>query len=209
MRNIFILVLFLIGSSSVFADNKPVHCRAKRAETKVANFGKTYMPFATLGVALYKRDWIGAGFSQVLIHGMYPLNRKLDKKFNVTRPCGCKGSFPSGHMIVYATSSSFLHYRYGWEYGVPAYVATVIFAADRVNNKAHRWRDMIGTFAVVNLFTYLITPKFESEAKVSETHKDLPVDFKYLEYVENKKTKMIPEIQAYGKQVTAGLTFKF
>lgn len=209
MRKILTAILLILFSSSAVAAKKSSGCTAKRSETKVANFGKSYMPFAPLAVGLIKKDWIGAALSQAYIHGTYPLNKKLERVFNTKRPCGCRGSFPSGHMIIYATSSSFLHYRYGWEYGVPAYVATAIFAADRVKNKAHRWSDMLGTFAAFNILTYLITPKFQPAAKVSQTHKHLPVDFKYLEYVEKNKIYMAPLLESSGKNLMAGLVIKF
>lgn len=187
----------------------PPGCTAKRTSTKFADFGKTAMPMAALGVSLFHKDWFGAGLSQVLAHGLYPLNAKYQHKIHKKRPCGCDGAFPSGHMIMYAASSSYLHYRYGWEYGVPAYVATVAFAADRVNNKAHSWFDMLGTFAIVNLVTYFVTPTFEQEEIIAPPEiEGLDENLAYLSYIEKKDHQITPTFQMGGGAVMAGFTMR-
>lgn len=188
---------------------KPEGCTAKRNNTKLADFGKTAMPIAALGISLAKQDWYGAIFSEVWVNALYPLNNKFEHKIGKKRPCGCPGAFPSGHMIVYAASSSYLHYRYGWEYGVPAYIATAIFAADRVHNKAHSWGDMLGTFAIVNALTYLITPQYTKEGVVfMEASQEVQDNIKYLEYAENKKAVILPSLAAGPRNFMAGIAVK-
>lgn len=201
-----LLGLFVAGDASA---GKPAGCKAKRDNTKLADFGKTAMPLAALGVSLLKEDWFGAVFSQVLANGLYPLNNASEGWINKKRPCGCRGSFPSGHMIMYAASSSYLHYRYSFEYGLPAYIATVIFAADRVNNKAHDWGDMLGTFAIVNVFTYFITPQFKQETVI---FMDMPAEVKanlaYLEYAEKKTPEITPSVGIGRRNFMAGIRVK-
>jgi len=212
MKSILKLLLLLIVGV-VLALNavaaKPEGCTAKRDDTKLADFGKSAMPIAALTISLAKKDWLGAALSQALAHGLYPLNDKLESKIGKKRPCGCNGAFPSGHMIMYASSSSYLHYRYGWEYGLPAYVATIVFAADRVNNKAHSWGDMIGTFAIVNIFTYLVTPKYVEERIILGGRVGgLSDPQTYLEYAAKKSPTYIPSLQVSGKNFLAGVSVK-
>jgi membrane-associated phospholipid phosphatase len=164
-RTLFLLLCFiLIRPFESFAAKSP-NCTAKRQHTKVADFGKTAMPLTALGISVIKFDWLGAVLSQVLAHGLYLTNGKFEHKIDKKRPCGCSGAFPSGHMIMYASSSSYLHYRYGWQYGLPAYLATIGFSYDRVRNKAHSWGDMLGTFAIVNVITYIVTPRFDCDVE--------------------------------------------
>ncbi len=202
------LMVGLVAIGAAVAE-RPPGCKAKRDDTKLADFGKTAMPLAALGVSLLKEDWYGAVFSQVLAHGLYPLNDKFERKIGKRRPCGCDGAFPSGHMIIYAASSSYLHYRYSWEYGVPAYIATAIFAADRVNNKAHSWGDMLGTFAIVNLFTYLVTPQYRKEAVIfMDAPPEVVANLAYLEYAEKKELLVTPNVLVGRRNFMAGISIK-
>lgn len=165
-RILFLICLLglIVKPSPADSARSPV-CTAKRQHTRVADFGKTAMPLTALGISLIKFDWFGAALSQVLAHGLYLTNGKFEHKIDKKRPCGCTGAFPSGHMIMYASSASYLHYRYGWQYGLPAYVAAFGFSYDRVRNKAHSWGDMLGTFAIVNVITFIVTPRFNDEVE--------------------------------------------
>lgn len=158
----FILVLLTCIASVEAAQKK---CNRSGRDSKFANFGKTAMPIATLGVNAFHLDWLGAIISQGMTHGLYAIGRESENKIGKRRPCGCNGAFPSGHMIVYGVNASFLHYRYGWQYGLPAYAMTIAFSVDRVRHKAHSWGDMIGTFAITNAIMYLITPRFTEDVK--------------------------------------------
>lgn len=158
---LFIILVFSIESP----DARSPTCKRNGKESKIADFGKKAMPIGALAVAAVKLDWVGAIMSQVLSSGLYGLNKPLEKKIDKKRPCGCSGAFPSGHMIMYASSASLLHYRYGWQYGLPAYAIAIGFAADRVKNKAHSWWDMLGTAAAVNAIVYLVTPRFTPDVE--------------------------------------------
>lgn len=200
------LGLLCLHPASLYG-GKPTKCRAKRQHTKFADFGKTAFPLTAFGVSVFKQDWLGAVISQVLAHGLYVTNRKFEHKIDKRRPCGCKGAFPSGHMIMYATSSSYLHYRYGWQYGLPAYIATAALSYDRVRNKAHSWGDMLGTFTIANVLTYVITPRLNEEVE-------------YLPNFDNKKNKriklratqgmeVIPVLQTSSGGHKLGVTFRY
>lgn len=203
-----VIALTLSLSSGALAVPSAV-CTAKSDRTEFADFGKTAMPLVALGVSLLKEDWYGAIFSEVWVNALYPLNNKFEHKIGKKRPCGCSGAFPSGHMIVYAASSSYLHYRYGWEYGVPAYIATIAFAADRVNNKAHSWGDMLGTFAIINIMTYFVTPQYTKEGVIFiDASPEVQANIKYLEYAEQKQPAIMPSVIADRKKFMAGIAMK-
>lgn len=54
-------------------------------------------------------------------------------------------SFPSGHTACAFTGATFLHRRYGWKWGVPAYVLSTYVGWSRIYAKKHDiWDVMAG-----------------------------------------------------------------
>lgn len=88
--------------------------------------------------------------AQGTTHG---LKRAVDK----TRPNGGRYSFPSGHTTGAMAGASYLHYRYGWQYGFPAYAAVGLVAYSRVKGGYHRWEDVVAGAAIGNAWAYLLT----------------------------------------------------
>ena len=76
------------------------------------------------------------------------------------RPNGGKYGFPSGHVGFVTSGASFLQERYGWKFGVPAYMLSAYVAAERVRDDHHHWRDVIASgvlsFGIAKLF---VTPQ--------------------------------------------------
>jgi len=74
----------------------------------------------------------------------YTLKYALDKP----RPEGATDglAFPSGHTSVAFTSAAFIQKRYGWEYGVPAYILAGIVGYSRIEglNDRHDIWDVLG-----------------------------------------------------------------
>lgn len=64
------------------------------------------------------------------------------------RPNGSDYSFPSGHVATVVSGAAFLDRRYGWKWGLPAYLASTYVAYVRVDDDKHRWRDAIAGAAV-------------------------------------------------------------
>lgn len=112
-----------------------------------------FVPFATYGIAHYRKE-DEKGESQYLrsIGVSLALNSVLryglkDTDWS-TRPNGRPYGFPSGHAAFMTSSAAFLQDRYGWKYGVPAYVLTGYVAWVRVDTDHHRWRDVIAGAAL-------------------------------------------------------------
>ena len=83
------------------------------------------MPLIAGGITLYKHDWTGLaqlGTETVLTVGTaYALKQIVKER----RPDGSDfQSFPSDTTALSASGSSYLWGRYGWRYGLPAFVAT-------------------------------------------------------------------------------------
>jgi membrane-associated phospholipid phosphatase len=110
------------------------------------------VPLTGLAVAYYTDDiegekqWLrNIGVNQVLTSA-------LRIGFNETslgeRPNGGSYGFPSGHVAVVTAGAAFLGQRYGWKWGIPAYLAAASVAYIRVNEDKHHWRDVISAGAL-------------------------------------------------------------
>ena len=122
------------------------------------------IPVTALALAYAKDDtegekqWLRNLLANQLLNSVARLG------FNYTslgqRPNGDGYGFPSGHVAFAASGASFLEERYGWEYGVPAWIATGYVAWVRVDNNDHHPRDVIAAsllaYCVGKLF---VTPQ--------------------------------------------------
>ena len=70
-------------------------------------------------------------------------------------------SFPSGHTSTSFQSATFLHKRYGWEYGIPAYMAAGFIGWSRIESKQHDWADVTAGAALGILCGYYFTQPFD------------------------------------------------
>jgi membrane-associated phospholipid phosphatase len=95
------------------------------------------LPAATAGLILYNSDWKGlveVAESAALTAGV---TSGLKVAVNEQRPNGGNHSFPSGHASISFDMAEFMRKRYGWEYGIPAYVAASFVGYSRVESNDH------------------------------------------------------------------------
>ena len=110
------------------------------------------IPLSALALAYFKGDTEGEKqwLRNVVANQLLTSAARLG--FNQTswgeRPNGHRYGFPSGHVAFVASGASFLQERYGWQYGVPAWLLTGYVAYNRVENGHHHWRDVIASGAV-------------------------------------------------------------
>jgi len=119
------------------------------------------LPIAAAGLTLGFKDWQGTlefGESAALAMGTtFALKYTIDK----TRPNGNNHSFPSGHATITFSSAEFMRKRYGWEYGLPAYVLATFVAYSRVEAGQHYTMDVVGGAAIGIVSSYLITHPYK------------------------------------------------
>lgn len=137
---------------------------ARAANVITGDIGMAIIPVTGLAMAFFKGDVEGQ--KQWLRNTL--VNQALTSAarvgFNETswgeRPNGHGYGFPSGHVAFAASGASFLQERYGWHYGVPAWLLTGYVAWNRVDNDKHHWRDVIASgvlsYGVGKLF---VTPE--------------------------------------------------
>ena len=82
------------------------------------------------------------------------------------RPNGLDYGFPSGHASYAFSGAAYLHYRYGWQYGLPAAALASLVAYSRVENKYHHWRDVIVGAAIPYVTGYFLVDHFNENVRM-------------------------------------------
>ena len=133
----------------------------------IDNDWRTYGDYAQLAIpaAGYITAWLkgdaegawqltqGLGYTQLIVE-------VTKTATDIDRPCGGKRSFPSGHTAAAFSGASFMHHRYGWQYGLPAYLAATGVAYSRVQANKHWGSDVLVGAALAYTVSYFITDKF-------------------------------------------------
>jgi membrane-associated phospholipid phosphatase len=128
--------------------------------TQAGNVLAYALPAAAFGLTLGLKDRDGSwqfGESVAVTMG---LTVAFKYTVNATRPNGEGHTFPSGHAAISFSAAEFLRKRYGWEYGVPAYVLAAYVGYSRIHAHEHRFRD-VGAGAILGVASsYLITKPY-------------------------------------------------
>lgn len=145
-------VLFWIGCPAISA--------ATGSET-AGDVLQYVLPAVTAGLLADKRDAAGGlqfGESFVLTLGVtHVLKIAVDE----TRPNGGHYSFPSGHTSASFSCAEFLRRRYGWRFGLPAYLAAIFVGYSRVESKNHYTHDVLAGAAIGIIGSALFTTRYQ------------------------------------------------
>jgi membrane-associated phospholipid phosphatase len=150
-------------------------CVAGRAEASSEDAGKAVaiaIPLAAGGVALL-HDWDWQGVGQLgLDTGLSVGTALLLKQFvRERRPDGSDfHSFPSDTAALAFAPASFLWDRYGWQYGLPAYLAAGYVGYERVNSRQHHWLDVAASAGIGWAYSRLITTRWHHKRFYSSVY---------------------------------------
>ena len=127
------------------------------------------IPDATaLGVAIAKHDTEGLKQLGLSTATFLAVNYGLELCIRKDRPDGTgHHAFPSTHTAVAFNGSTFLMKRYGWKWGVPAYVVSSFVAWGRVHTDRHDWWDVLGGAAIGAGSAYIFTRPFMGNVDMS------------------------------------------
>lgn len=122
------------------------------------------MPASALAGSLIEGDYQGTlqfakGFAinQAVTIGLkYALNK--DRPYG-----GGERAFPSGHTSTTFQSATFIQKRYGWGYGVPAYILAGYTGFSRINAKKHDGWDVLAGAVVGIGSAYIFTTPYQKE----------------------------------------------
>ncbi|HVU22375.1 MAG TPA: phosphatase PAP2 family protein [Rhizomicrobium sp.] len=120
------------------------------------------IPLVAGGVAL-AHDWDWTGAKELVVDTGLTVGTALILKQIVKEQRPDKSdyqSFPSDTAALAFAPAAFLWDRYGWQYGVPAYLAAGYVGYERVNSKQHHWYDVAASAAIGWGFSQLITTRY-------------------------------------------------
>ena len=157
---VFIATLLVASSMSVHAGDDGL-----RYTTDVL----CLLPDATaLGVAFAKHDTEGMKQLGLSVATCLAVNYGLELCIRKDRPDGTgHHAFPSTHTAVAFNGSTFLMKRYGWKWGVPAYVVSSFVAWGRVHTNRHDWWDALGGAAIGAGSAFIFTRPFVKDVDVA------------------------------------------
>ncbi len=122
------------------------------------------LPVATLTTTFIVGDGDGSWqfIKGLLLNEAMTYGLKLT--VNKTRPDGSnENSFPSGHTSTTFQSASFVHFRYGFKYSIPAYALAGFTAFTRLKSNKHDGWDVIAGAIIGVGSSYLFTTPYLQE----------------------------------------------
>jgi membrane-associated phospholipid phosphatase len=158
---LFLVVVFLI----------PVNLYAGKSGLEIyGNVAQFAIPGTAAVISLFEGEEPDTeGLLQLGISTLVTVGIVHGLKFVVDRerPEGTdKGSFPSGHTAAAFSGASYLHYRYGWQYGVPAYLAASVVGYSRVEADKHFVSDVVAGAAIANLMAFIFVDSIDENVVI-------------------------------------------
>ena len=118
------------------------------------------LPLTAVGMTVYHDDQEGLiQFSKSFLTTL-GASYALKYSINTDRPDGGAHSFPSGHAATAFSGASFLQRRYGWKYGIPAYIAASFVGWSRIESDNHYLKDVLAGAALGVISTYIFTDPY-------------------------------------------------
>ena len=142
---------------------------------KVGNILTVALPVTAVGVTLlHHRDWRGLGefaFSAGLTVGSAYLIRQIVRE---QRPDGSDfHTLTPPDLALADASADYMWSRYGWRYGVPAYLASALVSYSLSDAKKNHWYDTLASGALAFGFNYAIVDRYH-ERRVHVTAETTP-----------------------------------
>ncbi|WP_406664656.1 phosphatase PAP2 family protein [Gallaecimonas sp. GXIMD1310] len=138
-------------------------CQAKTTTESAGDILRFAIPAAAVGTTLLKEQGNEGliQFSKALVASQLA-TLALKKSINKRRPNGkCCDAFPSGHSSMAFMGAAYLQQRYGWRYGLPAYLAASYVGYTRVQSKQHDTSDVLAGAAIGVLSSYYFTTSYK------------------------------------------------
>ena len=149
---ILICLLLSIASTSCYADSIETLGTIATVSLPISGFVTTYI----------KKDKTGSKELMLSILTTSSVTYALKYTVRKKRPNGESHSFPSGHTALAFCSAEFLQKRYGWKYGLPAFLVASFVGYSRVYAKEHYIEDVIAGASIGFLSSFLWVNKFQT-----------------------------------------------
>ena len=125
------------------------------------------LPLVAGGISYFKHDRMG--LAQLTVETVFTVGTAYALK-NIVRERRPDGSdfqsFPSDTTALAASGSSYLWGRYGWQYWLPAFMATQFVSYSRIQAKKHHWYDTLASSAIAAGYGYALTTPFKRKYNI-------------------------------------------
>ena len=162
MKRVFVIILAIAAAAMGCRAQEVVEINSTRQAVKrTGDALLVAMPLATLTAVIVERDWQGlkqAAFSTATTLGASYLLKYTVHKMRPDR--SDNHAFPSAHTAVMFANAAFVQRRYGWKFGVPAYVLATYVGWSRTYAKKHDWWDVVTGAAIGAGSSYIFTRPF-------------------------------------------------
>lgn len=160
MKRITLILIITILYLPLHAQETEINSTRKAVRTS-GDILMFVTPVASLATVLALQDWQGlkqGAFAGVTAVGLtFALKYIVDKE----RPDHSDNhSFPSMHTTVSFAGAAFIQRRYGWKWGIPAYLLSTYVGWSRVYGKKHDWWDVTAGAAIGVGSAYIFTRSF-------------------------------------------------
>ncbi|MGW8285774.1 MAG: phosphatase PAP2 family protein [Candidatus Deferrimicrobiaceae bacterium] len=150
-----LVVLFLFLASSAFAGSDGMDT--------AGNVGTVLIPAVAAGATLAKKDGTGGKQLFLSLLAAAAVTEGLNAVVHERGPDGRDHSFPSGHTSISFAAASYMQFRYGWRYGIPAFLAAAFVGYSRVEADEHWTKDVLGGAAIGIVSGWIFTSRYRKE----------------------------------------------
>ncbi len=155
LSRVTLVSLFLFLASSALAGRDEMDA--------AGDVGRVLIPVAAAGATVGKKDWEGGKQLFLSLLAAAAVTEGLKAVVHERRPNGEDQSFPSGHASISFAGASYLQFRYGWRYGIPAFLAAAFVGYTRVDAEEHWTKDVLGGAAIGIASGWIFTSRFRRE----------------------------------------------
>ena len=167
MRKLFYILAFILPICVFAQDETPSEIRREKTIQDIGDYVQHIPAAASLALIIANKDKKGFWQFAKSYGTTLGLTYALKYAINKPRPDGATDghAFPSGHTAVCFSGASFVQRRYGWKYGVPAYLVAGYVAYSRLEglNDRHDGWDILGGVVVGVGSTYLFTTPYQQD----------------------------------------------
>lgn len=141
-RFVHILIIAIFSIANVSAGEPTLHGSRHSVRTSTDVLAVA-MPAATLTFLLAATDYSGLKQGVLTAATATTINYLIKYTVSKRRPDGSDNhSFPSMHTTTVFADAAFLHRRFGWKIGLPAYMAAAYVGWGRTYARKHDWWDV-------------------------------------------------------------------
>lgn len=168
--------LFILLTTTILLDGKGLLATDYIQES--GDILQIALPCTAIAMTIYYKDGTGA-LQFIESFGLtVGVTYFLKYSINEERPNGGNYSFPSGHTSASFAAAEFILERYGWKYGVPAFVVASYVGYTRIESHQHHMHDVVAGAAIGILSSYIFTKPFKGwQIRVEGDTKSIGMQF--------------------------------